>query len=308
MNLKKCYRRLLISSIFSLTFIFGATITVDQAGSGYTTISSAIDAASSNDTVYVKSGFYIEKVNINKQITLLGAGYETTTIQDASHALYISSSNVKVNGFTFYSSGENTVYVGSSDFVISNCVIDGIGTKASLYNNASGNVTVNNCVFRDTDQGVWQSSGTININNCLFYNTSSYAIYLNSSSGTIYCFNSIFINNNVGWYGNGSKNSYYNNYYNNSSYNITLGTGDITTDPKFTNIAAGYTLQSDSPCKDAGNPNPAYNDLDGSVNDIGLYGGANTWSSGPVISGFSASSTTVNQGTTITIQATGTGN
>jgi hypothetical protein len=32
-------------------------------------------------------------------------------------------------------------------------------------------------------------------------------------------------------------------------------------------------LQSDSPCKDAGNPSPEFNDVDGSRNDQGAYGG-----------------------------------
>ena len=169
----------------------------------------------------------------------------------------------------------------------------------------SSSGTINNCVFRDSYYGVEHSSGTLYINNCIFYDTQQYAI---KGSSTIYCFNSIFINNDYAWNNSGSRNTYYNNYYNNSNDGITLGTGDITTDPKFTDITAGYTLQSSSPCKDAGNPNPLYNDLDGSVNDIGLYGGPYTWSSGPVISGFSVSPSSVNQGATITIQATGTGN
>ena len=169
----------------------------------------------------------------------------------------------------------------------------------------SSSGTINNCVFRDAFYGVDHSSGTLYINNCLFYNTQHRAINTNS---TIYCFNSIFINNLYAWHSNGSRNTYYNNYYNNSNLGITLGTGDITTDPLFTDITAGYTLQISSPCKNAGNPNPAYNDLDGSIGDIGLYGGPYTWSSGPVISGFSVTPTTLDQGATITIQATGTGN
>jgi hypothetical protein len=33
------------------------------------------------------------------------------------------------------------------------------------------------------------------------------------------------------------------------------------------------TLQSTSPCIDAGDPDPALNDADGTTNDMGAYGG-----------------------------------
>jgi hypothetical protein len=50
--------------------------------------------------------------------------------------------------------------------------------------------------------------------------------------------------------------------------------GNLAVDPRFTNESGGdYTLRSASPLIDAGNPDAAHNDLDGSVNDIGLYGG-----------------------------------
>ena len=47
--------------------------------------------------------------------------------------------------------------------------------------------------------------------------------------------------------------------------------GTITANPLF--IAGTYELEPESPCRDAGTPNPLYNDLDGSRNDIGPTGG-----------------------------------
>jgi PKD repeat protein len=63
------------------------------------------------------------------------------------------------------------------------------------------------------------------------------------------------------------------------------GTGNIDADPMFENPTAGngmafngldaaWTLAAGSPCIDAGNPDPMYNDLDGSRNDMGAFGGA----------------------------------
>lgn len=50
--------------------------------------------------------------------------------------------------------------------------------------------------------------------------------------------------------------------------------GNISLDPMFRNPAEGnYQLSLSSPCIDAGNPISGYNDLDGSRNDMGAFGG-----------------------------------
>jgi len=60
----------------------------------------------------------------------------------------------------------------------------------------------------------------------------------------------------------------------------TAGTGDVHADPKFAtpwngdaNAATDFHLAANSPCRNAGNPDPAYNNPDGTRNDIGPYGG-----------------------------------
>ncbi|MDO9576599.1 MAG: FlgD immunoglobulin-like domain containing protein [Candidatus Cloacimonadales bacterium] len=64
------------------------------------------------------------------------------------------------------------------------------------------------------------------------------------------------------------------------------GTGNIDADPLFINPSGGdgfafnglnanWALQEGSPCIDAGDPDAMYNDLDGSRNDMGAYGGPN---------------------------------
>jgi hypothetical protein len=68
----------------------------------------------------------------------------------------------------------------------------------------------------------------------------------------------------------------YNDVWGNATnyWNTQPGFGDISEDPRFVNEAqADYRLLPDSPCRDAGHPDPSYNDLDGSRNDMGLYGG-----------------------------------
>ena len=56
--------------------------------------------------------------------------------------------------------------------------------------------------------------------------------------------------------------------------NAAAGTGDLIADPLFTNAEKGdYTLKPGSPARDAGNPGQAFNDADGSRNDMGAHGG-----------------------------------
>ncbi len=57
------------------------------------------------------------------------------------------------------------------------------------------------------------------------------------------------------------------------------GTGNIDADPLFSDTL--YHLSAGSPCIDSGNPDPLYNDPDGSRNDMGAYGGPGV----PIIQG-----------------------
>jgi len=52
------------------------------------------------------------------------------------------------------------------------------------------------------------------------------------------------------------------------------GTGNINTNPQFSNPNVdNYHINHSSPCSDTGNPDPMYNDYDGSRNDMGAFGG-----------------------------------
>ena len=63
------------------------------------------------------------------------------------------------------------------------------------------------------------------------------------------------------------------------------GTGNLTADPSFVSVTANgdwidddFTLRATSPAIDAGNPDAAYDDVEGSRNDIGAYAGpAGSW-------------------------------
>ena len=109
----------------------------------------------------------------------------------------------------------------------------------------------------------------------------------------------------------------YNLFWRNHSYQSHdfLGGGVVAhnciqpDNPKL-NYQTDGTLQTNSPAINAGQPDPRFNDLDGSRNDIGMYGGHNFIPDGrttskPIVLGLDAAPTFVPVGGTITIESTG---
>jgi len=54
---------------------------------------------------------------------------------------------------------------------------------------------------------------------------------------------------------------------------VTAGMGCISANPQYVSPGNDFHLQSGSPCIDAGDPDPSYNDTDTTRNDMGCYGG-----------------------------------
>src|SRR6185436_6056829 len=62
---------------------------------------------------------------------------------------------------------------------------------------------------------------------------------------------------------------------------VVAGPGDISVDPLFDAVSTPpFSLSFSSPCINAGDPNPLYNDLDGTRNDMGAFGGPSGWLGG----------------------------
>jgi hypothetical protein len=120
-------------------------------------------------------------------------------------------------------------------------------------------------------------SGTVDIRNNIFYcNTSDTGHNVIAVRSTPSASVTIEYNNSFG------------NTDGSTSQDYTGGTGNINSDPLFSLvIPAGayggcppggvrsYQLLSSSPSIDAGDPDSAHNDVDGTSNDQGAYGGPN---------------------------------
>jgi parallel beta-helix repeat protein len=81
----------------------GTTAELAGANCAFQTISAAITAAVSGDTITVAAGTYIENVNVNKSLTLTGASSATVTVTAASQTdsvFTVAANNVTISGFT----------------------------------------------------------------------------------------------------------------------------------------------------------------------------------------------------------------
>jgi hypothetical protein len=133
----------------------------------------------------------------------------------------------------------------------------------------AGNVIFGNVGDHRRAAGIYGHGGSgtlIMVNNTICSNSSG--IYLDYISAVIRN-NVVADNTDRGIYRfAGAESGYdYNNVWNNGSHNEP-GPNGISKDPL---LFPDYTLSAISPCIDRGDPDPQYNDPDGSRNDIGAY-------------------------------------
>jgi nitrous oxidase accessory protein len=130
----------------------------------YFTIQDAIGNASEGDTVFVKSGIYIENLTINKSLSLVGEDKETTTVVgDGTTALLVQHDNVNVTGFTFKRPTTMRWYYG-------------IHLLSAKHCNIFGNI------LESTFRGIWLFDASFNYiyeNNCT---RNYYGIHLGDSN------------------------------------------------------------------------------------------------------------------------------
>ncbi|MBN1790231.1 MAG: T9SS type A sorting domain-containing protein [Bacteroidales bacterium] len=220
--------------------------------------------------------------------------------------LVVQSSDLTIHGFTIQNGQAPSFGAGGIQFencgycIVSNCIIkhnNGIGQDewgAGGIISEGGNLSLYNCIITENytsggAAGIRASNGEINVVNTLIGNNAgNLALHYDNVSGNI--MNTTIVNNSRAFGFNNSPVIIFNSIeWNNNSdswgnpgsvrYSCTqvpmFGTGVIHTNPVFMNINMGdYHLQVNSPCIDSGDPDFAYNDPDGTRNDMGHYGSA----------------------------------
>ena len=179
------------------------TIIVNASGSGdYTHIQWAVDNSSAGDTIFVEAGMYRENVIINKTLSLVGAGWENTTIvgQGNENVVFVTANGTNISGFKI----RNSSFIGDGIHLksVNSCRVENNwmeDNRNGLYlDNSDWNEIINN-VCQDNDmRGIilFQSFyNSLQNNTC----TENYeGILLSSSSNNIVNMNKCFSNQSAG--------------------------------------------------------------------------------------------------------------
>jgi parallel beta-helix repeat protein len=200
----------------------GATWVVDDdggAGVNYTTIQDAVNASSDGDTIEVRSGTYVENVNVPKRLTLIGDGADVVTVRAevaTDRVFKVSADYVNISGFTV-TRGQSGIYLGGADYCsISNN--NASGNDYGIYLDSSNNNTLTSNDALDNWYGIHIDSSSNNTltNNTASGNDDGIGIYLHGSS------NNTLTNNNA------SNNDYSIGIYLDSSSNNTLSSNNAS--------------------------------------------------------------------------------
>jgi hypothetical protein len=347
MKITKTLLGLALVGLASVTQSQAATLYVDQrygpGGNGssnapYNTIQAAINDGRSTDVI-VYPGTYMENLSILKSMRIIGYDGPNTTAIDGS----AGSNTVSVaQGLTVWlmglkiSSGTRGVYQPTQGTLyLRNCIVcgnRGHGVYAECTSDSvSPTLYMDNCIcVANGGSGLYvygHRGGPY---------TPYYAI---NAIPTVRAYNNILIGN-TGFglelyvdnyhsaepFGPGEITLDYNDYVANTSGNysslfgpagrISVGAHSFSGTPNFVGGSANtcnqdYRLSPGSPCRNAGAPGVGWLNPDGTVNDIGAYGGpgAATFftnpNDGPIIRNVTIDQGMVPKGSTFTIRATG---
>lgn len=275
--------------VIAILCVSAGQATVIHVPSDQSTIQEGIDASTSGDTVEVSAGIYTENIDFaGKDLLVRSAGgTESTVIQpldltspivtfsqgespsseftgfditgsNGAPAVYISGSSPSVHHNVFQGhSGSEQAHViirvtGESHALFAfNVFYNNSGHWGMVYSDADSTRIINNTIDGGERGMLVYSSGST-VKNNIVVNCTKYGFWDDSRS-MIRRYNDIW--NNV------------ENYWSSMIADVT----DISADPLFVDPGEGdYSILSDSPCIDAGDPSSPL-DPDGSTVEIGAF-------------------------------------
>lgn len=234
------------------------------------------------DVIFVKQGEYAEAISMHNKDVLIKSdvGYQRTTIVANSTVSIVNMSSGTIDGFTI----KDAAAIHSSG--------GGLFIK--------GNATIKNCLIKDnfsdyTGGGILMGGDASVYNSIIYANSATSGgngLIINSGSGEI--INNTFVENDIVFTGDCSNLVFRNNIVHNVNpgllelwnydtlnftidyslfnYDIEYGVNNIIGDPELIDYES-FELSPTSPCIDTGHPDAQYNDINGTRNDIGAYGG-----------------------------------
>ncbi|MDH5376587.1 MAG: right-handed parallel beta-helix repeat-containing protein, partial [Candidatus Bathyarchaeota archaeon] len=170
-------------------------------------IQEAINLAESGDIIFVHAGTYLERVVVNKTVSLMGEDKHNTIIywNDTGSVVHVTADNTIITSFTLTLASGASAYPDSGIFLddsdgnnISNNIVYGNditnnGNGILLYKSSNNNISGNNITNNDSGIYLYDASSNNIISGNNITNNGN-GIYIDSSSGNIIYHNN-FINN-----------------------------------------------------------------------------------------------------------------
>ena len=168
--------------------------------------------------------------------------------------------------------------INNSNVIVKNCIIrENEAVNGAGISIIESEAEVTNNIFRDNyalihGAGLLSFNSQATITNNTFYD--NYSVNCGAAISVLIPVNdsiqnNIFYNN----FAQGTCDQFYYSIQDTSNYLIQYNFDALNNpDPKFVDTEE-LRLSDDSPCKNAGNPEAAYNDINGTRNDQGAYGG-----------------------------------
>ncbi|PKN72501.1 MAG: hypothetical protein CVU50_06485 [Candidatus Cloacimonetes bacterium HGW-Cloacimonetes-3] len=265
----------------------------------YSTVQAAINASNNDDVIYVyPSNIVYAGFTVNRRMKIYGVGWHASTVNlrkttisgtvdftaGAEYSVlsgfagnfyaYMNGvvGNVRLENCSFTAVDFNTVSSNASNYTISSCFFYGGGTYNNwiAHQSSQTGILIMNCIFTGTASIMSNASSNTTIINTFIQTTNK--VFDNSNSIPNLRNNYIIA---TGYTGTNTFPSDPVIAFNMSSTAIfptgTTNQNSIPLNTAFDTV--NYRPIAGSPAINAGDPTSDYNDLDGSRNDIGAFGG-----------------------------------